>query len=77
MDANTTSRIKLSDLSPLERLRKIKVNEAAALNNVHPSTFRRNYGHLIKRIGQRTDVVTVEDAVTLPPPETVSKAKRG
>lgn len=69
MDTTSKTQINLADLSPLERLRKIKLQEAAAMNGMHPSTFRRNYGHLIRRVGQRMDVVMLEDAVTLPPPK--------
>lgn len=57
----------LADIPPLERKRKIAVREAAALNDVSEATFRRHYGHLIKKIGLRRGVVTLGDAITLPP----------
>jgi hypothetical protein len=57
----------LDDLSPIERLKKISVKEAAALNNVSPDNFKKHYGHLIKKITPRRAVVGLVDAVTLPP----------
>jgi len=57
-------------LSPLELARKISVAEAARHNDVHPDTFRKNFPHLIQRIGKRRLAVTLRDAITLPPPNT-------
>jgi hypothetical protein len=62
-------------LSPLERRRKIKVSDAAALNDLSEASFRRHYPHLIRKITPRRDVVELGDAITLPPPEG-SKARR-
>jgi hypothetical protein len=64
-----STRPAISGLTPLELRRKISVQEAAARNNVHESTFRRHYSHLIKRIGKRRQVVDLGDALTLPPPK--------
>jgi hypothetical protein len=61
------ARTKLTDLSPLEQRRKISVQAAAALNSIHESTFRRHYGHLIKRISKRRQAVELTDAINLPP----------
>lgn len=58
----------ISDLSPTERRRKISVAEAAEFNAVHEDTFRRNFPHLIKRIGKRRQAVELGDAIALPPP---------
>jgi hypothetical protein len=58
----------LAALTPLERARKIPLAEAAAHNSIHPDTFRRNYAHLLRRVGRRRFFVTVEDAITLPAP---------
>ena len=33
--------------------KKVSVKEAAALNDIHEDTFRRNYGHLIKKVSPR------------------------
>ena len=54
-------------LSPLELRRKIAVREAAQLNGVSEATFRRHYGHLIRKISARRDVVELRDAIDLPP----------
>jgi hypothetical protein len=64
----------LADIPPLERGRKIAVREAAALNDVSEATFRRHYGHLIRKIGLRRDVVELGDAIDLPPPGAKSAA---
>lgn len=56
-----------ADLTPLELQRKINVQEAADLNDVSASTFRRHYSHLIQKVGLRRDVVTLGDAIALPP----------
>jgi hypothetical protein len=55
-------------MSPMELARRIPLADAAAHNGVHPQTFRKNYPHLIKKVGQRRDFVTVYDAIMLPPP---------
>jgi hypothetical protein len=57
----------LADLSPIERRKKIKVREAAAMNDLSEATFRRRFPHLIKKITPRRDVVELGDAITLPP----------
>jgi hypothetical protein len=64
---NTSTRLNTTDLSPLERRQKISVQRAAALNDMHESTFRRNYPHLIKRVSKRRQAVELGDAITLPP----------
>jgi hypothetical protein len=56
----------LDDLSPIERMRRIKVKHAAAIAGMSPAAFRQNYAHLIERHGQRLDLVRLEDALTLP-----------
>jgi hypothetical protein len=58
---------KISDLSPLELKRKIPVPEAAALNSMHPATFKRHYKHLIRKISPRREAVELGDAINLPP----------
>jgi hypothetical protein len=58
----------IADLNPLELRRKISVPEAAALNNIHPATFKRHYGHLIRKISTRREAVELGDALSLPPP---------
>ena len=60
----------VAGLSPLELARKISLAEAAKHNDVHPDTFRKNFPHLIKRIGKRRLAVTLFDALMLPPPNT-------
>jgi hypothetical protein len=55
---------------PLERLKKIRVKEAAALNDLSEASFRRHYGHLIRKITPRRDAVELGDAINLPPKPT-------
>jgi hypothetical protein len=57
----------LATLPPLELLRKVSVKEAAALAGVSQDTFKRRYGYLLKRVSPRRVVVTLADALTLPP----------
>jgi hypothetical protein len=54
-------------LTPLQLASKISVLKAAELNDISEATFRRKYGHLIRRIGERKQSVTLSDAITLPP----------
>lgn len=56
-----------ADLTPLDLLKKIPVREAAALNDLSEASFRRHYGHLIRRITPRRDAVELGDAINLPP----------
>ena len=56
-----------ADLSPIERRRKIPVAEAAALNSLSESTFRRYHKHLIRKVSARRDAVALGDAIDLPP----------
>ena len=60
----------LTGLSPLELARKIPLADAAAHNGVHSDTFKKAYAHLLKRVGKRRFMVTVYDAIMLPPPNT-------
>ena len=57
----------LADLSPLERRQKIKVKEAAALNDLSEASFRRHYKHIIRKVTPRRDAVELGDAIALPP----------
>jgi hypothetical protein len=59
---------KTAGLTPLELKRKIPVPEAAALNSMHPATFKRHYKHLIRKISPRREAVELGDAINLPPP---------
>lgn len=62
-----------ADLPLLERRRKIKVSDAAALNDLSEASFRRHYAHLIRKITPRRDVVELGDAITLPPPPNIAR----
>jgi hypothetical protein len=64
MDTKPTS----TKLTPAERRRKVSVQEAARINAIHESTFRRNFPHLIRRVGKRRQAVELGDALDLPPP---------
>ena len=58
---------RVEQLSPIERHRKIPVAEAAALNSLSESTFRRHHPHLIKKVSARRDAIALGDAIDLPP----------
>ena len=64
----------LTDLSPLERHKKIKVSEAARLNDLNERTFRKYYPHLIKRVSPNRDAVALGDAIDLPGGPRLKKA---
>jgi hypothetical protein len=55
-------------LTELELRRRIKVSQAAELNDLSEASFRRHYSHLIQKMTERRDGVTLGDALTLPPP---------
>ncbi len=63
----TTSTQSPADLTPIERRRKIPVSEAAALNSLSESSFRRHHKHLIRKVSARRDAVEMGDAIDLPP----------
>jgi hypothetical protein len=65
-----TSTKPAADLTPLELRRKIRVREAAALNGLSEASFRRHYGHLIRKITPRRDAVELGEAINLPPKPT-------
>jgi hypothetical protein len=67
---NTPLPASLAGFSPLELNKRLPLAEAAALNRFKdPETFRKNYPHLVRRVGRRRLVVTLYDALMLPPPE--------
>jgi hypothetical protein len=68
--ASTPLPVCIAGLTPLELARNIPVADAAAHNSVHVETFKKNYAHLLKRIGKRRIFVTLYDAIMLPPPDT-------
>jgi hypothetical protein len=61
-DTETRARIEI------ELERRIPLDDAAALNSVHSSTFKRHYAHLVEKFGPRLDLVKLRNALTLPPP---------
>jgi hypothetical protein len=56
------------ELSPLELAQGISVPDAARLNNVAPATFKKAFPHLVRKIGLRREIVSLGDALRLPPP---------
>jgi hypothetical protein len=68
MSKNTTTHLVLDELSPIDRYRKVSVQYAAEYNDLSEDAFRRNYSHLIRRVGKRKQAVTVADMILLPPP---------
>jgi hypothetical protein len=55
------------NFTALELEKIIPVFEAAGLNNQHEDTFKRNFPHLIRKVGKRKTGVKLRDAITLPP----------
>jgi hypothetical protein len=55
------------NFTALELEKIIPVSDAAGLNNQHEDTFRRNFPHLIRKVGRRKTGVKLRDAITLPP----------
>jgi hypothetical protein len=59
----------LAGFTPMELNKRLPLAEAAALNRFKdPETFKKHYPHLVRRIGKRRLVVTLYDALMLPPP---------
>jgi hypothetical protein len=52
-------------LPAIEELRIATMDEASRLSSMSPRTLRRNYGHLIIRIGKRRQGMRVRDALLL------------
>ena len=61
-------------LTPLDLKRKITTKQAAELNSVSEDFFKRNYRHLIRKIGPRRNAVELGDAINLPPKPTKQNA---
>jgi hypothetical protein len=60
----------LAGFTPMELNKRLPLAEAAALNRFKdPETFKKHYPHLVRRIGKRRLVVTLYDALMLPPPD--------
>jgi hypothetical protein len=58
----------LAGFTPMELNRRLPVAEAAALNRYKdPESFRKQFPHLIRKIGKRKLFVTLYDALMLPP----------
>jgi len=54
-------------LSPeLQRHQKIRVEDAARLNAMHPDKFKKRYAHLIRKVSDRVEAVELGDAIDLP-----------
>jgi hypothetical protein len=54
----------------MELNRRLSLAEAAAINRLKdPESFRKNYPHLVRKVGQRRLYVTLYDALMLPPPD--------
>jgi hypothetical protein len=53
-------------LSPeLARHRKISVQSASGVLDIHEDTFRKHYGHLIVKVGPRLERVELEDVLAI------------
>jgi hypothetical protein len=47
---------------------RIPLDDAATLNSVHRTTFKKHYPHLVERFGPRLELVKLRNALILPPP---------
>jgi hypothetical protein len=65
--------ISIAGLTPFELAQRIPVAAAAKHNGVHVDTFKKAYAHLLKRVGKRRLMVTVYDAIVLPPPPNIAR----
>jgi hypothetical protein len=52
---------------------RIMVEEAAAIHDVHPSTFMRHFSHLVETFGPRCRRIKLRDALNPRPPSTRSR----
>jgi hypothetical protein len=57
------------ELGPVELRMKIPVQLAGAINNMHGSTFKKNFPHLVKQIAKRLQGVELRDALDPQPAE--------
>ena len=48
---------------------KIRVKDAARLNAVHEDTFRKEHGHLIKKISENVEAVELGDVLAVGNPK--------
>jgi hypothetical protein len=64
---DTKTKPDIADLTPQELRTKILVSAAAKMNGLSESTFRKHYGHLIRKLTPRLHRVELIDAITLPP----------
>jgi hypothetical protein len=64
---DTKTKPDIADLTPQELRTKILVSAAAKMNCLSESTFRKHYGHLIKKLTPRLHRVELIDAIMLPP----------
>jgi hypothetical protein len=59
-----TSTNMLPSLSALELEKHVSVPEAAKLKGISPDTFKRHYGHLIRKTSPRRNTVKMRDLLT-------------
>jgi hypothetical protein len=57
-----------TEISAIERHRRIPIREAARPAGLSEYMFKRYYRHLIHRISERRVAVRLGDAIDLPPP---------
>jgi hypothetical protein len=57
----------------LQLEQRIMVEEAAAIHDVHPSTFKRHFSHLIEKFDPRCQRIKLRDALNPRPPPTRSR----
>jgi hypothetical protein len=64
---DTNAKPDIADLTPQQLREKIRVSKAAKMNALSEKTFRKHYGHLIRKLTERLHRVELIDAITLPP----------
>jgi hypothetical protein len=70
MSKNTTPMpASLAGFTPMQLNERHPVSVAAAFNGFKDKeSFKRNYPHLVRKIGKRKEAVTTYDMIVLPPP---------
>jgi hypothetical protein len=63
MTTNSTTET-LPELTALELETHVKVPKAADIKGLSEDTFRRHYGHLIRKVSPRRDAVKLRDLLT-------------
>jgi hypothetical protein len=76
MFCRTMTNDQTTEISAIERHRRIPLREAARLAGLSEWVFKRHYKHLIHKISTRRVAVKLGDALDLPPPPPQLKGRK-